>query len=406
VVASSINLLVLKFLTMNTDDERREEYTRKIHQKNRHETNLSDSDLLNVINGNVLCAFEPTDLNDLKRENSVSFCFSTSSAAGTAAAANASSALAASRNRRFNLKLDKKFPFLKFKNQATNANSLAENTYLEGENCNMLTSGFTNESLNQIETADSKASNARLLFGTQKCPSCLNNMRLANLKNSKKAHYTVRRAPGKISHLLITNRTNSFDLKNIESEKKARKKSIDGGCNELGSISNNANHKETEFISRKSSKKVSMPTGGLSNLTFDINVYIDDDDDVDEEEDADEDHFTATNATTLTNLTDRNNRLDVAIGSLRGTVATPSDGDRSTDNVNLLKVSAASIRNNDLSSQNMTDCDATDGEFFFRPVNNEVQDAARRLDNGSLDDGDDGDFAKSMLSYDEITHVV
>jgi len=65
---------------MNTDDERREEYTRKValsgggKGQDGEESLMSRSDLLNVLNGSVLCMFEPTDLNDLRRENSIQFC--------------------------------------------------------------------------------------------------------------------------------------------------------------------------------------------------------------------------------------------------------------------------------------------------------------------------------------------
>lgn len=83
---------------MNTDDERREEYTRKVLEGGSsriagcigrsgggsgskaldggagQDDTVSRSDLLNVLNGSVLCMFEPTNLNDLRRENSIQFC--------------------------------------------------------------------------------------------------------------------------------------------------------------------------------------------------------------------------------------------------------------------------------------------------------------------------------------------
>lgn len=60
IVASTINLLVLKFLTMNTDDERKEnEYNRKANHS-------ANSDFLNV-NGDLLCSFEPNDLGNTNR---------------------------------------------------------------------------------------------------------------------------------------------------------------------------------------------------------------------------------------------------------------------------------------------------------------------------------------------------
>jgi hypothetical protein len=73
VVASSMNLLVLKFLTMNTEDERREEITRKVQERRSFE--LSNADLLNVnVNGHILCTFKPDDLENLKKENSLNYC--------------------------------------------------------------------------------------------------------------------------------------------------------------------------------------------------------------------------------------------------------------------------------------------------------------------------------------------
>jgi hypothetical protein len=67
-----MNLLVLKFLTMNTDDERREEFTREA-QRNQS-LRFSNADLLNVVNGNVICSFEPANLEELRRENSFALC--------------------------------------------------------------------------------------------------------------------------------------------------------------------------------------------------------------------------------------------------------------------------------------------------------------------------------------------
>jgi hypothetical protein len=57
---------------MNTDDERREEFTRA-SQRNQS-LRFSNTDLLNVINGNIVCSFEPADLQELKHENSFSLC--------------------------------------------------------------------------------------------------------------------------------------------------------------------------------------------------------------------------------------------------------------------------------------------------------------------------------------------
>lgn len=67
VVASSMNLLVLRFLTMNTDDERKElEQDSTLNKQRSLKTNV---DLINIVNGNAICTFEQTNLDDLKREN-------------------------------------------------------------------------------------------------------------------------------------------------------------------------------------------------------------------------------------------------------------------------------------------------------------------------------------------------
>ncbi len=89
VVASSINLFVLKFLTMNTEDERRE-YSRKNRDKHGSERLMSSvggganigfggmiggggaaGDLVvNVANGSVVGAYQPHEIGELKKENS------------------------------------------------------------------------------------------------------------------------------------------------------------------------------------------------------------------------------------------------------------------------------------------------------------------------------------------------
>lgn len=54
---------------MNTEDERREEYTRKIQE--RRSLELSQSNLLNVgQNGHVMCNFNSDNLEEMKTDNS------------------------------------------------------------------------------------------------------------------------------------------------------------------------------------------------------------------------------------------------------------------------------------------------------------------------------------------------
>ena len=60
VVASSINLFVLKFLTMNTDDERRE-YSRKNQEINDQKIKLSTGDL---VNGNLINKYQHSSVEE------------------------------------------------------------------------------------------------------------------------------------------------------------------------------------------------------------------------------------------------------------------------------------------------------------------------------------------------------
>lgn len=59
---------------MNTDDEKREEYNRKVAE--RRSVELSQSNLPNLsvnggINGHILCTFNQENLDELKKENSL-----------------------------------------------------------------------------------------------------------------------------------------------------------------------------------------------------------------------------------------------------------------------------------------------------------------------------------------------
>lgn len=58
---------------MNTEDERREEYTRQV--KERRSLELSQSNLVNLgVNGHILCTFNSQDLENLKKENRMDYC--------------------------------------------------------------------------------------------------------------------------------------------------------------------------------------------------------------------------------------------------------------------------------------------------------------------------------------------
>ena len=64
VIASSLNLLVLRFLTMNTEDEKREEYFRQT-QKNPPELRFSNCEMLNNINAaDKTYTRHPKDIDD------------------------------------------------------------------------------------------------------------------------------------------------------------------------------------------------------------------------------------------------------------------------------------------------------------------------------------------------------
>ena len=140
-MASSINLLVLKFLTMNTDDERREEFSK-------NSQNFESSLLTNgALNGQTFS--EATELEDLKKENSIGICLTSHKS------------------------FQGSFPCILM----GRAKSLKTDLSCE--------SFYTDE----------KCSNPQKLGGS--IPTGLFNVK------RKKSHYTIRRAPGKISHLLI-----------------------------------------------------------------------------------------------------------------------------------------------------------------------------------------------------------
>ena len=122
---------------MNTDDERREEFTKK--------TQSLDQSALNngAINGEILS--EANELDDLKKENNIRTCFS-------------------------NKNFQEKFPCILVKYKSNNFHS---------------------------DSFDSKQTN----LNEQKLSGSLSSGIYSHKK--KKAHYTIRRAPGKIAHLLI-----------------------------------------------------------------------------------------------------------------------------------------------------------------------------------------------------------
>ena len=180
-----MNLLVLKFLTMNTDDERREEFSREAQRT--HSLRFSNSDIVNLANGNTLCTFKTTDLEDLRRENN------------------------------FSLGCLNRLPFLRsFRNKIMTPNEISIEFQEDKQD-------FTR---NQNSFSVYKHSNQRhecenesycCCFYVSSTSSNMNQLNLngkANIPASyglkkRRKHYTIRRAPGMISHLLSPERTDS-----------------------------------------------------------------------------------------------------------------------------------------------------------------------------------------------------
>lgn len=175
---------------------------------------------------------------------------------------------------------------------------------------------------------------------------------MTNLKSSsKKSHYTIRRGPGKISHLLINNRLNSLDLNDSSN--------VDSNNNTTSRI--NSKQSPKIFLTDPSNTEMSATNGenynNQSNVNLcDINVYIDDENDQ-------EDYLTVTNATTFTTLTAANklnnsdSRLKILSTQCQSTPIEPN-ADINFKFLSANYLSATSIRkssNNDLTgSQNIT----------------------------------------------------
>lgn len=233
-------------------------------------------------------------------------------------------------------------------------------------------------------------------------------MILSTRAKKKKSHYTVRRAPGKISHLLITNRLNSFsEPTNNHHHQHHQQQSATTDSPRLRLKASDlpttaGDTVEFKFARNDSvSKKMFLPT-------YDISIYIDDDNFDEEEEEEEEDCFTATNATTMTNLTTANNNN---LHSKK--TSSENNIDNHLLSANYLSVSSIRNDNNTNSSQNMTECDAnSDGEMFFKPNDGLLGTASIKGDSGaSLNDTDCIDFAKNTTTvtddYDQFpTHIV
>lgn len=320
VVASSINLLVLKFLTMNTEDERREEFSKKAKQN--QNLRFSSTDLLNVVNGSVICTYEPSDLEELRRENSIKLnCFGD--------------------KKFFSFSLKHQFPFFQWKtdSELNNQNSI----YHLGKKI------YKNEQYDKflMDRSDSiinDSNESKQVF----CKFCSSNLK------SKKPHYTIRRGPGKISHLLIPN---NFGETNSKFKVKESPKIY------LTQYSDVLN--EQLKVDSKDPKP---------GLNYEINLYIDDENDP-------EDYLTVTNATLLTNLTKSANNSENRLKTMGQKQSTPIEpGSDATFNfLDANYLSTALIKktsNNDLSIQNITDYETS-------------YEKSRLDDESSLNDADD-----------------
>lgn len=350
---------------MNTDDERREEFSRKAQQS--QTLRFSSTDLLNVVNGNVICTYEPSDLEELRRENSIKVSCLPSLLGSI---------------------LMRRLPFFAWKHdkKQSSENFRVENFEYDLGRLDKSESNYK-KIISRSGSFSFDSTNSRLIAKNVTCSSCTSNA------NGKKTHYTVRRGPGKISHLLI-NRFNSLDInkpeKQIISDSpkiffKGRKDSA-LSLKQAYDITNNNLNKHNWTNST---------TNGLSpnqelNLNFEINVFIDDDNDNDQE-----DCLTVTNATTLTTLTNtKHNNSDGKLKLLNvhnnpQIQSTPIEPN-SDINFNFLSANYLSVNsikkfsNNDLSSQNLTDYDLSDDK--------------RKLDDeSSLNDADE--MASSKKFY-------
>jgi hypothetical protein len=161
---------------MNTDDENREEFTRE-SQRNHNSLRISNPDLEN---GNVICTFKPADLEDLRRENSFSFgCLN-----------------------RFQF-----FYLLRSKILVRKNETSIE--FQENEQENNFSSLYNN-CLNDKENDNNLSAKTRC-WNIPKNNNFTNQIDLQrDFVRKKRKHYTIRRSPGMISHLLPLKRLDSL----------------------------------------------------------------------------------------------------------------------------------------------------------------------------------------------------
>ncbi len=197
---------------MNTEDERKEEYTRKEQQKIRKEKLnclTSDGDSVNVVNGNLISTIEPTELEKLRNETNLKLNFRSQESVANFFKNN--------------------LPFLFNQNSTTTTTNSFQMQH-SNETCthntktgmsvfNKIAKNSNNNKDKQEHISDHISIKSLFNLSTPNlnmspklpCQMCIRNITHSN--SSRKAYYTVRRAPGKISHLLtVENNANAEEL--------------------------------------------------------------------------------------------------------------------------------------------------------------------------------------------------
>lgn len=185
---------------MNTDDENREEFTREA-QRNQS-LRASNPDLTN---GNLICTFKPAELEDLRRENSFSFggcldrfhCFY----------------LLKSK-----IQVHKDAASIDFQENEPELNLNSQNSFSLYNNRSNINVKETESRINDTVKNDSscycyniyKAHSSNCVSQTSNNSDEKNSTTAQAFLKKKRKHYTARRAPGMISHLLPLQRIDSL----------------------------------------------------------------------------------------------------------------------------------------------------------------------------------------------------
>ena len=269
VISSLINLVVLKFLTMNTVDEGRE-VSRRADAKSKR---MSSSGLINVINGDILCNFEAKELENLKKENSFRF-FVTKKL-------NASTLL---RNNTLGSRLTR---FL-------TPGSAAAGAGAAGSTASSPAASHANAN------ASSNAASAAAAADYTIHNSCGSGSHYANKSDGKhnhttetciETHYTVRRGPSQISHLVASNMF------------------INNSCGDLSNCNNNNMNNQARY--RSSIESDCVVATGVDEATGPSNTIINNNDN-----DNYDQYETRIDKQNIYNITSNNNTNTNAIASI------------------------------------------------------------------------------------------